>query len=115
MTLIKDRKMRKLNRSMLRQKSMQYTHLAGTPHQSEEEEDFTPNNTSPPITVGDGSFPLSTISTSSPAALPTQEFTDPEPSPSLARRVSATPHQPAPLQTRLAMSSMISYFNDRIL
>jgi acetyl esterase/lipase len=115
MALIKDRKMRKLNKSMLRQKSMQYTHLAGTPHQSEEELDSTPTITSPHITIEDGSFPPLTISTSSPAALPTQEFTDPEPSPSLIRRVSAAPHQPAPLQTRLAMSSMISYFNDRIL
>ncbi len=115
MTLIKDRKMRKLNQSMLRQKSMQYTHLAGTPHQSEEEEDPTPNVTSPSITGGIGSFPPLTISTSSPAALPTQQFTDPEPSPSMARRVSVAPHQPVHLQTRLAMSSIISYFNDRIL
>jgi acetyl esterase/lipase len=115
MTLIKDRKMRKLNRSMLREKSMQYTHLAGTPHQSEEEEDSTPNVTSPPITVEDGSFLPLTISAPSPAALPSQPFMGPEPSPSLARRVSVTPHQPAAVQTRLAMSSMISYFNDRIL
>jgi acetyl esterase/lipase len=115
MTLINDRKMRKLNRSMLREKSMQYTHLAGTPHQSEEEEGSTPNVTSPPITVQDESLPLLTISTSSPAALPSQQFTNPEPSPSLVRRVSVASHQPPPLQTRLAMSSMISYFNDRIL
>ena len=115
MALIKDRKMRKLNRSMLREKNMQYTHLAGTPHHSEDEEDSTPNVTSPPITAEDTNVPRLTTSTSSPATLPPQQFTDPEPSPSLTRRVSVTPHQPAPLQTRLAMSSMISYFNDRIL
>jgi acetyl esterase/lipase len=115
MALINDRKMRKLNKSMLREKSMQYTHLAGTPHQSEEEENSTPNVTSPHVTTEDTNFPPLAISTSSPAALPSQPFLNPEPSPSLARRVSVASYQPALLQTRLAMSSMISYFNDRIL
>ncbi len=108
MSLIKDRRMRKLNRNMLRQKSMQYTHLAGTPHQSEEEEEASlPSNSQ------DGSNAASSMTT--PKAASTQDFVAPEPSPSLARRVSTTPHQPAALQTRLAMSSMLSYFNDRIL
>jgi acetyl esterase/lipase len=115
MSLIKDRRMRKLNRNMLRQKSLQYTHLAGTPHESEVEEDTPPKATSPLIPGEDRSTPTLSISTSGLAVLASQQYTDPEPSPSLARRVSIAPHQPAPLQTRLAMSSMISYFNDRIL
>jgi len=115
MALINDRKMRKLNKSMLREKSLQYTHLAGTPHQSEEEEDSTPKVTSPRVSAGDTTFPPLTISTSNRAALPSQPFMDPEPSPSLAHRVSGASYHPVPLQTRLAMSSMISYFNDRIL
>lgn len=115
MSLIKDRRMRKLNRNMLKEKSMQYTHLAGTPPESEVEEDSPPKVTSPPIPGEDGGAPILSLSISSPATIPSQPYTDPEPSPSLVRRVSGAPYQPAPLQTRLAMSSMISYFNDRIL
>ncbi|KAK4159458.1 putative hydrolase [Cladorrhinum sp. PSN259] len=33
----------------------------------------------------------------------------------LAKRKASTSHHPQPLRTRLAMSSMISYFNDRVL
>jgi acetyl esterase/lipase len=115
MSLIKDRRMRKMNRNMLREKSMQYTHLAGTPHESEVEEDTPAKVTSPPIPGENDSPPTLSITTPSPTGPASQQYTEPEPSPSLARRVSVAPHQPAPLQTRLAMSSMISYFNDRIL
>lgn len=114
MSLIKDRKMRKLNRNMLRQKSMQYTHLAGTPHQSEEDEDGPSSGiTSPPANSQNGGKGPLTISTSN--ATTAKDFSSPTPSPGLARRASTTPQQPAALETRLAMSSMLSYFNDRIL
>ena len=114
MSLINDRKMRKLNQTMLRQKSMQYTHLTGTPHQSEEEEDVPLSSiTSPPTDKRYGSKDHLTVSTSTGHG--STDFSDPEPSPSLARRTSIIPSQPAALETRLAMSSMLSYFNDRII
>ena len=58
MSLFKDRRMRKTNKNMLRQKSMQYNHLAGTPHHSEGE-DFTalPSKERSRSTPGPGSFP----------------------------------------------------------
>lgn len=85
MALFKDRRMRKTNRNMLRQKSMQYTHLAGTPHQSDDED---PSSLPEPCNSTHQPLPP-------PPTLPTN------------------PGNPVP--TRLAMTSMISYFNDRVL
>ncbi|PBP15709.1 hormone-sensitive lipase [Diplocarpon rosae] len=113
MSLIKDRRMRKTNRTFIRQKSMQYTMAAGTPHHSEDEEPTLPQVPSPPLAQAAGplslSAPLPQFSTAAPTLL----------SPPLDRREASShrspSHHPEPLQTRLAMSSMISYFNDRIL
>ncbi|KAK2625386.1 hypothetical protein QTJ16_004698 [Diplocarpon rosae] len=113
MSLIKDRRMRKTNRTFIRQKSMQYTMAAGTPHHSEDEDQTLPKVTSPPLTQSAGplslSSPLPQFSTAAPTLL----------SPPLERREASShrspSHHPEPLKTRLAMSSMISYFNDRIL
>lgn len=120
MSLVKDRRMRKTNRNIIRRKSMQYNMAAGTPHQSDDEE-----ITSPPTAN------LTTLNHElkpkpSSIALPSPQFStaaQPLLSPSPIHkdsspahtRTDSTSHHPAPLKTRLAMSSMISYFNDRIL
>lgn len=114
MSLIKDRRMRKTNRNIIRRKSMQYTMTAGTPHQSEDEDDVTPPKVhspeieSKPAHPNSISLPSPQYSTAAPALL----------SPVTPRKPdNAEPgtYHPQPLKTRLAMSSMISYFNDRIL
>jgi acetyl esterase/lipase len=118
MSLIKDRRMRKTNKAILRRKSMQYTLAAGTPHQSEEEDNVSPPKlTSPPITAEPAEARQMSIT------LPSPQFSTAGPtllSPPITRKHQTTPsgsssHHPEPLKTRLAMSSMISYFNDRIL
>ncbi|KAH7407259.1 Alpha/Beta hydrolase protein [Cadophora sp. MPI-SDFR-AT-0126] len=113
MSLVKDRRMRKTNRTFIRQKSMQYTMAAGTPHQSEDEDQTPPKLTSPPLATNPASLSIT---------LPSPQFSTAAPtllSPPIARKQSVSSqspsHHPEPLKTRLAMSSMISYFNDRIL
>ena len=108
MSLIRDRKMRKLNKNMVREKSMQYTHLVGTPDQSDNADgDTLEKLKSPQVNC------VKDTLSSSPSPIPVsltaamnENATDQQPS---------ALNQPAPLQTRLAMSSMITYFNDRIL
>ena len=111
MSLIKDRRFRKTNKPILHRKSMQYTQAAGTPHQTDEEdnpEDSPPKSTSPPIDTRP----------SSEATAPAPQYAaegvaPPTPtSPTITKTIS---HHAQPLKTRLAMTSMISYFNDRIL
>jgi len=112
MSLIKDRKMRKMNKNMLRQKSMQYTHLAGTPHQTDDEDDASPPKVgSPPPSANDRGNPMGALTSAQEKSFAMEP---PRLPPSKIRRAS-TSHHPEPLQTRLAMSSMLSYFNDRIL
>jgi acetyl esterase/lipase len=114
MSLIKDRRMRKTNRNIIRRKSMQYTLAAGTPHQSDDEDASPPKMTSPPISGQETGITALTdvsapeFSTAAPPLL----------SPPITRKHQRRPsssYRPEPLKTRLAMSSMISYFNDRIL
>jgi acetyl esterase/lipase len=98
MALIRDKKMRKTNRDILRRKSMQYTNLAKTPHQSDDEAE------------GEGSTPpLTTSNVPQPFLAPTA------PIPRRPTQISTGSAGPQPIRTRLAMSSMISYFNDRVL
>ncbi|EXA54390.1 hypothetical protein FOVG_01857 [Fusarium oxysporum f. sp. pisi HDV247] len=118
MSLIKDRKMRKTNRRIMRRKSMQYNELVGTPHHSDDEEDGSP----PPHTK---LCALTTkealIAASQGPRSPHPEFSHVGPrSLSLPKDASETnekksSHHPEPMKTRLATSSMISYFNDRVL
>lgn len=102
MSLIKDRRSRKTNRNIIRRKSMQYTHLAGTPHQSDDEDEPTPPEANITTTSSLSKSPA-TAATSIPPSLTT---------PPIQNLPSS---RPEPLKTRLAMASMISYFNDRIL
>lgn len=118
MSLIKDKRMRKTNHAILSRKSQQYTQAAGTPHHSEDEDDTPPKVMSPPVVKGPAHERPTSIS------LPSPQFSTAAPtllSPTISR-APVTPggqpsnsFHPAPLKTRLAMSSMISYFNDRIL
>ncbi|KAF5667906.1 hormone-sensitive lipase [Fusarium circinatum] len=118
MSLIKDRKARKTNRRIMRRKSMQYNELVGTPHHSDDEEDGSP----PPHTK------LSALTTKEALIAASQGPKSPHPefshvgprSLSFPKDASEanenkSSHHPEPMKTRLATSSIISYFNDRVL
>lgn len=117
MSLIKDKRMRKTNRAIISRKSQQYTLAAGTPHHSEEEDNSPSKIVSPPVEPVPANNRPTSISLPSPqysTAAPTllspaiSKHSHPQPTPTQS-------FHPEPLKTRLAMSSMISYFNDRIL
>ncbi|EFY88157.1 hormone-sensitive lipase [Metarhizium acridum CQMa 102] len=108
MSLIRDRKMRKTNRTIARRKSMQYNQLVGTPHHSDDEDEITP-----PESV---SIPLRSPHDCQPQFSHTgpQSFTSNKER-NGPKRMDNMSHHSQPMQTRLATSSMISYFNDRVL
>ncbi len=120
MSLIKDRRMRVTNKDYLRDKSMQYNDLVGTPHQSDDEDDDPDNPTSKPANgqaATDNEDPKILQSPQpeySHANRQTWSKNQP-PSPVSKRDTKSLSHRPEPMQTRLAMASMISYFNDRVL
>ncbi|KAL3959706.1 hypothetical protein ACCO45_004823 [Purpureocillium lilacinum] len=114
MSLIRDRKMRKTNRSIVRRKSMQYNELVGTPHHSDDEDDSTPapedKQTEEPTSPYE-SQPQYSHSGPSSLSHPAAANASKE-----DKRVdSGMSHHAQPMKTRLATSSMISYFNDRVL
>jgi hypothetical protein len=122
MSLIKDRKMRKTNRRIMRRKSMQYNELVGTPHHSDDEEEGSP----PPDTKLNGK--LNGLTTMEAQIVASQGPKSPHPEFShVGPRSLSFPkeapeangknasHHVEPMKTRLATSSMISYFNDRVL
>ncbi len=129
MSLIKDRRSRGTNKRIVERKSMQYNDLVGTPHQSDDE-DEDKGDPSPNLATGE-KLHLETEMVVSPSSTsvsgPAPEFSHSGPSawsksqhapssPELAKsRRASTSHHPEPMRTRLAMSSMISYFNDRVL
>ena len=111
MSLIQDRRTRRTNKNILRRKSEDYYKLTPeTPLPSDNDED---TNASPPQHSDS-----STLVESQPV---TVLKTEPESemairSPSIARqKATVASSKPNTLKTRLAVSSMISYFNDRIL
>ncbi|KAI1110611.1 alpha/beta-hydrolase [Nemania sp. NC0429] len=117
MALIKDRSMRVTNKNYLKRKSMQYNDLVGTPHQSDDEDEQSPPQGSttkasdgdPKDQVLQGPHPE--YSHASP-----QTWSKLQPStPASERESQSLSHHPEPMRTRLAMASMISYFNDRII
>ncbi|KAL2205140.1 alpha/beta-hydrolase [Sarocladium strictum] len=117
MALIRDRKMRKTNKSIVKRKSMQYNQLAGTPHHSEDEEEPSattaqksskPNETSSP-----GSKSQEPIEAPIQNGKAKADHTNGG-SPNAKQSLSGSHHSEA-LSTRLATSSIISYFNDRVL
>ncbi|KAI1765234.1 alpha/beta-hydrolase [Hypoxylon sp. FL1150] len=119
MSLIKDRRMRVTNKDYLRRKSMQYNDLVGTPHQSDDEDEEpsapVPGAKSPKLTVNPDDSELRSPQPEYSHAN-RQTWRKPQPSPMpLTRDTRSMSHRPEPMQTRLAMASMISYFNDRVL
>ena len=102
MALIQDQRMRKTNRNVLRRKSEDYYKLTpDTPHPSDEEEMDKKQH----------------VSISSPKSTQIEKTleADAPPSTIAQHKAKVASSKPQVLKTRLAMSSMISYFNDRIL
>lgn len=129
MALIKDRSARASNKNIIRRKSMQYNILAGTPHESEDEDDTTPSKPTPEAEQPTRAAPEDDTSPADPRT-PNPEFAHsaptswsktqpaharPDTRPEQKRQPSTTSYHAEPLRTRLATSSMISYFNDRVL
>ena len=110
MSLIQDQWTRKRNKNVLRRKSDDYYRLTpGTPHPSDGEEDpmsLTQRSHEPDDSISRKAEP------SSPVKPPTKEEAAATVAHHTASLVSSKPKQ---LKTRLAVSSMISYFNDRVL
>lgn len=101
MSLIRDKGMRKTNRNVLRRKSEDYRKLTPkTSHILEDEEDIS-------------STPDYFNQKSGEPTGPSQKKKSPD---DLASQTAAlVDNQPAHVKTRLAVSSMISYFGDRII
>ncbi|KAI9760021.1 MAG: hypothetical protein M4579_001960 [Chaenotheca gracillima] len=111
MSLIKDQGMRKTNRNVLRRKSEDYSKLTpSTPHHSDEEDEGAA-----PSTEADASSTNRTIVTSPLSTAPDPEAAHVSPPSISTGSATVARSKPRTLRTRLAMSSMISYFNDRIL
>ena len=107
MALIQDQRTRKTNRNVLRRKSDDYYRLTPqTPHLSEDEAED-----SIPMAKRQDS-PNAEETPGPPLKAPTKEEADATIAHHTASLASGKPKQ---LKTRLAVSSMISYFNDRIL
>ncbi|KAI0885045.1 alpha/beta-hydrolase [Annulohypoxylon maeteangense] len=119
MSLIKDRRMRVTNKDYLRRKSMQYNDLVGTPHQSDDE-DEEPSG----LTPGTKMSKSETRADDDGLRSPQPEYSHANRqnwaksqslAPTSSRDIKPMSHRPEPMRTRLAMASMISYFNDRVL
>ncbi|KZZ98278.1 hormone-sensitive lipase [Moelleriella libera RCEF 2490] len=112
MALIRDRKMRKTNRSVARRKDMLYDQLVGTPHHSDDEDEAQAEAQDETEAVEMPKSPhlcQPQFSHSGP-----QSFSRNKDSIGKGKAESLS-HHSQPMRTRLATSSMISYFNDRVL
>lgn len=107
MSLIQDQRMRKTNKDVLRRKSQDYYQLTPqTPKPSDNEDSFF----RPPNRGTEDDKPRP------PPKPPVQDDTDPASGQNEAQQTtSLASTKPKVLKTRLAVSSMISYFNDRVL
>ncbi|KAK8038828.1 Hormone-sensitive lipase [Apiospora rasikravindrae] len=119
MSLVQDRRMRVTNKDYLKRKSTQYTDLVGTPHQSDDEDDAPAQIDSSKALKQNGAGDEDGMQSPHPEyshANPRDWTKLPPASPAPGRRESnSKSYRPQPLRTRLAMASMISYFNDRVL
>ncbi|KAI7095412.1 hypothetical protein KC352_g39102, partial [Hortaea werneckii] len=124
MALIKAPERRGTNQAVLRHKSDDYKRLTpDTPHGSDEFLNGQPASSAALRRTVSRSTKL--LETEPTTTSPTTTTDADTPHPSAAHTVDTTttatksphslPTRPQPLRTRLAMSSMISYFNDRIL
>ncbi|KAI0974999.1 alpha/beta-hydrolase [Xylaria arbuscula] len=117
MGLIKDRRMRVTNKNYLKRKTMQYNDLVGTPHQSDDEDEY-PFPHGPASKAPNGEVKTPTLQTAHPEyshADPQTWSKSPPSTPAPRRESHSLSHYSEPMRTRLATASMISYFNDRIL
>ncbi|KAL8827778.1 MAG: hypothetical protein Q9170_006873, partial [Blastenia crenularia] len=113
MALIQDRRTRKRNKNILRRKSEDYYKLTpDTPHPSDDEDKaFSPN-----LGPKDTSIVTANDKSTTPLKPPTDaEFDLVSPVTLASQSTTFASSKPKLLRTRLAMSSMISYFNDRII
>lgn len=110
MALIQDQRTRKTNREVLRRKSEDYYRLTPeTPHPSDDEAEVT---MSPQCAIAD----VSPTDTKDKSGTPMKPPTKKEAVATVAHHTaSLASSKPRVLKTRLAVSSMISYFNDRLL
>ncbi|TQS33489.1 hypothetical protein Golomagni_06164, partial [Golovinomyces magnicellulatus] len=112
MSLIRDKRVRKTNKSIARSKSRQYNDLVGTPHHSDEEDESpgaqTGANGIDGLHLNKKSGSRPEYSHSAPQSLAATTTPDEKGDDSIS-------HRSEPLKTRLATSSMISYVNDRVL
>ncbi len=108
MALIQDQRTRKTNKNVLRRKSDDYYRLTPTtPHPSDDERE------DPMLSMSKHEDPANvTEPPDAPVKPPTKEEAAATVAHHTASLASGKPKQ---LKTRLAVSSMISYFNDRIL
>ncbi|KAH8677862.1 Alpha/Beta hydrolase protein [Xylariales sp. PMI_506] len=120
MSLVKDRRTQATNKGYLRRKSTQYADLVGTPHESDDEDEPRALNSTTSKAEQGGTAdedkgirsPHPEYSHAHPQTWPNNQ----PPAPISSRRNDqSASHKPEPLRTRLAMSSQISYFNDRVL
>lgn len=128
MALIKDRRMQATNRAIVRRKSMQYNDLVGTPHRPADDEESPKVSITLPEDNKDNE--VRDLASPEGARTPQPEYAhaletnwtktqapSQPASPVVTKppRTGSSSYRSEPLRTRLAMSSMISYFNDRIL
>ncbi|KAL8956865.1 MAG: hypothetical protein Q9193_005719 [Seirophora villosa] len=107
MALIRDRPTRTRNRNVLRRKSEEYHKLTpDTPHPSDDED----KTVSPTVAPIDSSI----VTAADKSTTPLKPLINAELD-LATQSTSLASSKPKPLKTRLAMSSLISYFNDRIL
>ena len=112
MSLIQDQRTKAGNRNILRKKSQDYYRLdPSTPAPSDDEEE---RNLPPPGLKPSNSSAIITSDDEDNAETPYTPILDRKAS-VLQTQGSVALSKPRTLKTRLAMSSMISYFNDRIL
>jgi len=116
MALINDRRNRKTNKAILSRKSQDYHKLASTPYQSDEElMEFTPMNGKKSVPGDESAVTVVAASNSGKDAIH-QAAAHISAATSAADIVNKVEEgKSKTMKTRLAMSSMISYFNDRIL
>ncbi|CAI6098677.1 unnamed protein product [Clonostachys chloroleuca] len=117
LSLIRDRNMRKTNKSVVRRKSREYNDLVGTPHHSDDEDEkpTTPELASDSAIADDSEAGgMSDRPARGLKAGASRALDSPQQGAGI-KRTNSTSHHPEPMKTRLATSSMISYFNDRVL
>lgn len=119
MSLIRDRQLRRMNQSIVRRKARQYNDLVGKPPRLDGEDDppakITPDATGTSVSQGG---PSATAGASHPEyARGGARLANGVGGPRHHQRTEtgSSSHRPELLKTRLAVSSMISYFNDRVL